>query len=206
MTQDRHDAPTITSEEDRSRYQIESERLSFLRKSPLFASLSEEELLRVCRGMESKRVPRGGIICTEGEPGDAFYIIRSGAVLVSTIRDGQEKRLNELHLGEFFGEMALLTGEPRSATVRALLDVDLFVLSKDNFEGIIREYPLVNTYLSRILSYRLIKAKSPLLGALLPFSYSVIGSEKGVGTTPFIREVASILASEVRKKVLVVDL
>ena len=206
MTQDRHDTPTITSEEDHSRYQIESERLSFLRKSPLFASLGEEELLRVCRGMESKRVPRGGIICTEGEPGDAFYIIRSGAVLVSTIRDGQEKRLNELHRGEFFGEMALLTGEPRSATVRALLDVDLFVLSKDNFEGIIREYPLVNTYLSRILSYRLIKAKSPLLDALLPFSYSVIGSEKGVGTTTFIREVATILSSEVRKKVLVVDL
>ena len=123
----------MTFEDERSRHQIESERLSFLRKAPLFASLSEEELLQVCRGLECKRVPRGTVICTEGEPGDAFYIIRAGAVLVYTACDGAEKRLNELHRGDCFGEMALLTGEPRSATVRALLDVDLFVLSKEQF-------------------------------------------------------------------------
>lgn len=193
-------------EDEGSRHQIESERLSFLRKAPLFASLSEEELLQVCRGLECKRIPRGTVICMEGEPGDAFYIIRAGAVLVYTACDGAERRLNELHRGDCFGEMALLTGEPRSATVRALLDVDLFVLPKSSFEGIIHEHPPVSMYLSRLLSHRLIKAKSPLLEALSPFAYSVIGSEKKVGTTTFIREVAKILSSEVKKRVLVVDL
>ena len=71
---------------------------------------------------------------------------------------------------------------------------------KSSFEGIIHEHPLVNMYLSRLLSHRLIKAKSPLLDALLPFAYSVIGSEKKVGTTTFIREVAEILSSEVKKE------
>jgi len=195
-----------TTQNERSSYQIDSERFSFLRRAPLFASLNDEELLQVCRRLESKRVPRGGVICTEGEPGDAFYIIRSGAVIVFTTREGEEKRLNELYRGDFFGEMALLTGEPRSATVRALLDVDLLVLSKHSFEEIIREYPLVNIFLSRVLSHRLIKAKSPMPDTLLPFSYSVMGSEKGVGTTSFTREVARILSSEVNKRVLVVDL
>ncbi|MDH7499828.1 MAG: cyclic nucleotide-binding domain-containing protein [candidate division NC10 bacterium] len=196
----------VISQKERSSYQIDFERFSFLRKAPLFASLNDEELLQVCRRLESKRVPRGGVICREGEPGDAFYIIRSGAVVVFTTREGKEKRLNELYRGDVFGEMALLTGEPRSATVRALVDVDLLLLSKPSFEEIIRQYPLVNIFLSRVLSHRLIKAKSPMPDTLLPFSYSVMGSEKGVGTTSFAREVASILSSEVNKRVLVIDL
>jgi len=196
----------IVAKEERCSTQIEVERLSFLRKASLFASLKEEELLQVCQSLECKRVPRGGIICKEGEPGDAFYIIRSGAVVVTTAREGEEKRLNELYRGDVFGEMALLTGEPRSATVRALLDADLFMLSKSRFDAMIRNYPLVNMYLSRIISHRLIKAKSPILDVLLPFSYAAIGSGKGMGNTTFLREVARILSSEVKKKVLVVDL
>src|SRR4030042_1739854 len=105
-------APMIVAKEERCSTQIEVERLSFLRKASLFASLKEEELLQVCQSLECKRVPRGGIICKEGAPGDAFYIIRPGAVVVTTAREGEEKRLNELYRGDVFGEMALLTGEP----------------------------------------------------------------------------------------------
>jgi NTE family protein len=198
--------PLAISERERPIPQAESEKLAFLRGVPLFASLSEEELLRVCQGFESKKVPRGAIICKEGDPGDCFYIIRSGAAIVSTLQEGKEKTLNELHRGDVFGEMALLTGEPRSATVRALLDMDLLVLCKSSFDAIVREYPLVTMYLSRIISHRLIRASSPMLAVSPPFSYSVIGAEKGVGASTFAREVAGVLSSEAKKRVLVIDL
>lgn len=187
-------------------YPLTAERLSFLSRIPLFASLADEELMKIARGLEPIQVSRGEVICNEGEPGDSFYIIRSGAVGISTKENGQEKILSQLYRGDFFGETSLLTGEPRSATVKALLDVDLFVLSKNIFEQIIHDYPLVSIHLNRILSHRLKKTISSIPQVLSPFLHSVIGSEKGVGSSTFVREIATSLALDLKKRVLVVDL
>lgn len=190
---------------DTASHQIEVERLSFLRKVPLFASLADKELRMISRGLRTLEVSRGDVVCKEGEVGDSFYIIRSGVVTVSTRKDHQERILNQLYRGDFFGEASLLTGEVRAASVTALLDVDLFVLPKESFEEILRGYPLVSLHLNRILCHRLKKTVSTAPAMLSPFLFTAIGSEKGVGTSTFVGEVASILSSEIKKRVLVVD-
>jgi len=191
---------------DNTTYQMEAERFSFLKKVPLFASLTEEDILKISRGLKNVKIPRKEVICTEGEPGDSLYIIRSGIVTVSTRENGGEKILSQLYRGDFFGEISLLTGEPRSATVKAVLDVDLFVLSKADFDHITKDNPLVSLHLSRILSYRLKQSSSSIKTTLSPCFYSVIGSQKGVGASTFIGEIATILSFELKKRVLVVDL
>ena len=196
----------LMPDEENPTYQVEAERLSFLRKVPLFASLAEEDILGLSRELKVVKVPRGEEVCREGEPGDSLYIIRSGIVIVSTGKNGEEKILNQLHRGDFFGEISLLTGESRSATVKALLDVDLFVLSKTHFENIIKDKPLVSIHLNRILSHRLQQSLSTNQLAISPCFYSVIGSQQGLGSSIFIENIAAILALEVKRRVLIIAL
>ncbi|MDY6971737.1 MAG: patatin-like phospholipase family protein [Thermodesulfobacteriota bacterium] len=198
--------PTLMPDEEKPTYQAEAESLSFLKKVPLFASLAEEDILGLSQELKVVKISRGQEVCREGEPGDSLYIIRSGIVIVSTQENGEAKIVNQLHRGDFFGEVSLLTGEPRSATVEALLDVELFVLSKTSFENIIRDKPLVSVHLNRILSHRLQQSLSTNQLAVSPCFYSIIGSQKGLGSSVFIENIAAILALEVKRRVLIVAL
>jgi CRP-like cAMP-binding protein len=75
-------------------------------------------------------------VIRQGDPGDKFYLIRSGSARVS-IRDGLTSRVvATLEAGDFFGETALLRGEPRNATVDAAEDIELYVLGKDDFQHV----------------------------------------------------------------------
>src|SRR4051812_2451959 len=89
--------------------------LPFLKRVPLFAGLTEAEMLVFACVCRLQQIPKGNILFQRGDPGSAAYVIRSGALamLVST-PDGRELRINELHAGDCFGELALLTGKPRS--------------------------------------------------------------------------------------------
>lgn len=125
-----------------------------LRKMLLFAGLSDADLLAVAKKLHPLQVTEGQLIFAEGEPGDKLYLIESGQVLV--VSDvATEREVARLGEGEFFGEMALLSGEPRSAAVRAVTATNLWVIGKADFEEIITTYPLVALTLSRVLSQRL---------------------------------------------------
>ncbi len=69
--------------------------------------------------MEVRRFRSGEPVIRAGEPGDAFYVVLSGAAYIVVDHEGEEYLLDDMTAGDTFGEMALLTGEPRSATVRA---------------------------------------------------------------------------------------
>ena len=187
-------------------YQTEAEMLSFLRKVPLFASLAKEDLLDVSRGLRIMKAFRGEEVCREGDPGDALYDIRSGMVAVTIESNGGEKIINHLHKGDIFGEISLLTGEPRFATVKVLLDAALFILSKTAFEDIIRNNPLVSIHLNRILSHRLKQSLSAIPPEISHCFYAVIGSNKGVGSNRFLVDIAATLSLEGEKRVLIVAL
>lgn len=129
--------------------------ITTLRALPLFAELPREDLARLVGGLEEVSVPAGGIVYAQGEPGDAMYIVASGALEVRFGEEGWEERVRATGPGEWFGEMALLTGDPRSATVVALSDSRLWRLDKDRFLVLSDQHPALLREITRVLCRRL---------------------------------------------------
>ena len=105
------------------------------RRFPTIAAL-RDELERFLRGgaFESRRFPAGSVIVREQEPGDAAYIIAQGRCEASKIESGRKINLRTMGPGELFGETAILTGAPRTATVTALDDVTVLAISREALE------------------------------------------------------------------------
>jgi voltage-gated potassium channel len=95
---------------------------------PLFQKLGSAALIEIVRALRPRLVPAGTVICRKGEAGDQMYFIVEGRVSVATSSPV------ELGSGSFFGEMALITGEPRSATVSAVTEVSLLSLFSVDFQ------------------------------------------------------------------------
>ncbi len=119
--------------------------LNILTKSPAFRDLPKEALSAITRAAQDLVVPKHTIICKQGDPGDSLYIISSGKVRIF----GRNGRGVEIDLsiqgpGDTFGEMALLTGEPISADAEALEETRLMILSKDQFDSILRDFPEIS--------------------------------------------------------------
>lgn len=133
-------------------------KIARLSECSVFANMPEEMLLELAKIAQEKVVPARTIIFRQGDPGDSFYIINSGEVTVFRKgKEGVETELARLGTGESFGEMALLTGEPRSGYVEAIEETRLTVISKDQFDRILKDYPLVSRNLVKQLSGRLLK-------------------------------------------------
>lgn len=108
----------------------------FLRRVPLFASLTPSTLSHVADQMTIEKYPAGETIIRQGDPGDKFYLVHSGSAEVEVF-DGRKKRVvASIEAGGFFGETALVTGEPRNATVRARTDTEVYALGKDEFRAV----------------------------------------------------------------------
>ncbi len=102
----------------------------FLSRCEAFAKLTPDMLTKVAEKMVKERFQAGDVIIRQGDEGDKFYLIRRGAVEVSV--DGTV--IDTMKEGDFFGEISLLTGKPRNATVRALERVETYSLDKANFQ------------------------------------------------------------------------
>ena len=109
----------------------------FLRKCPVFANQSPSELTEIAQKMAYEKYPSREVIFHQGDPGDKFYLIREGQAEV--LIDGPDglKLVRTLERGEIFGEMSLLKHQPRSATVRAVNQLELYVLGRDDFRAAI---------------------------------------------------------------------
>lgn len=112
-----------------------------LRQVTYFQNLTELELRQLIEIGYRKRLLESSILFREGDPGDAFYIILSGSVEVYV--EKLNKQLTTLQTGKFFGELSLMLGIPRTATVRALEDTILFVINNKSFEKLLHEQPEV---------------------------------------------------------------
>jgi len=106
----------------------------FLRKCPLFAGEPPSMLAEFGQRMKREIFQPGEVIVRQGETGDKFYVIASGNVDVSGVKDGVSFSGITLSTGSFFGEIALITGEPRNATVTARGPVETFTLAKEHFD------------------------------------------------------------------------
>ena len=113
-----------------------------LQKVPLFSQLSPPDLQRVVEVARDRAYPKNSVILFEDDPGDALYVVGKGQVKVVLIgEDGREVILSVLGEGDFFGEMALIDDEPRSAHVIAMEDSTLIVLRREDFQGILEHSP-----------------------------------------------------------------
>jgi small-conductance mechanosensitive channel/CRP-like cAMP-binding protein len=158
-------APAVQSRE------TPAERLErALRTVDLFRPLSDEELRKVMDRSRPLHYAAGERVIEEGSPGDSFFIIDQGQVVVSKRLGGTSREIARLMEGQFFGEMALLTGERRSATIEAATDVDLFMIDKPAFQDILAANPTIAVDISTLLSERreaLTQAEDDLTAPLL---------------------------------------
>ncbi|MBI2407117.1 MAG: Crp/Fnr family transcriptional regulator [Gemmatimonadetes bacterium] len=131
----------------------------FLATVPLFKSLDARERERFAEMVREKNYPKGSVILFEDDPGDALFVVRAGRVKVVLLsEDGREVILSLMGVGEYFGELALIDGQPRSAHVIAMEDSTLLVLHRDDFRRRVESSPGVAWALLQELSRRLRRA------------------------------------------------
>jgi CRP-like cAMP-binding protein len=134
--------------------------IEYLKNLPPFKNLTDETLSSLSENLKIVNYPKGTIIFHAGDKGDSFYVIKEGTVNVFiTAPDSEEKViLSNLNESDYFGEMALLTGEPRSASVESATDVSLIRLEKKAFEELLEKDPKISISISHMISQRLMKA------------------------------------------------
>src|SRR5262245_4783998 len=140
-------------------------RIKHLERVPLFSGFSDAELRRVAGISNIREVPAGTVLTQMGKPGDSFFVIIDGKVAVQT----QIGTGDPLQPGDFFGEMSLLDGEPRSATITATTDVRLLVVERSHFWRLLDETPEITRRVLTVLSRRvrrLEQAANGLLGGV----------------------------------------
>lgn len=130
--------------------------VDFLRFPELFAGLSDAALQELAGQLERVQLRSGETLIRQGEPGDCMFLLASGRLRATVERaDGRTVVVGEVGRGEVVGEMALLIDEPRSATIRAIRDSELFRLSKEVFDLFIERYPVALKQIARVNMLRL---------------------------------------------------
>ena len=136
-----------------------SDVVELLRKVPLFSELSDPELERIAQVAIPRSFPRDTRVFHEGDPGDACYIVRTGSCRVTREHpDGRAITLANLGPAAVFGELAMLDGEARSASVEATEDTELLALPASDMRSLIREHSEMAEKLVVALTRRLREA------------------------------------------------
>ncbi len=135
----------------------------FLRQLPLFAGLSEEDLDRLTSMAEPAAIPAGAVLLAEGSPGEALYVVLDGELEVSKHGSPTDVILGVRRKGEVIGEGSLLEGGPRSATVRALTDCRLLMISQSAFQKVLAWSPSAVSAILHTVTGRLRSTQTLLL-------------------------------------------
>ncbi len=137
----------------------QAEKIENLRKIPIFQSCNEQQLVAVAGITEMTEVSAGKLLAVTGDPGNEFFIILDGTARVEV----SARKPLRLGPGDFFGEMSLLDGEPRSATVVAETPLRLLVLSRPAFWALLTELPHLSDRILLTLSRRVRQIEKSLL-------------------------------------------
>ena len=124
--------------------------------SPLFADFSEVDLVAVIQGLELASYGPGDILISEGDPGTSLFVVTSGVVRAFVKQaNGKNKQVREMGEGSFFGEIAVLSGKPRTATVTAKTPVEALILERKTLDSICKTHPSVRITLQKFATERL---------------------------------------------------
>jgi small-conductance mechanosensitive channel/CRP-like cAMP-binding protein len=145
----------LMAREQRAPLQRRLGRDEVLARVDLFEAFEEGECRQLAAQMIERRYPSGSVVVEQGAPGDSLFLLAEGALEVSVVaRDGVDSVLDRMVPGDIFGEVSLLTGRPRSASVTALTDVLLYEIRKEDVDPILRARPAVAERLAAILADR----------------------------------------------------
>ena len=143
------------------------DRTDALRAIPLFAMLDEPVVEEIAGLLIDRKFPKNAVIFEDGSLGDYMYLIREGQVKVTKMSDdGREKILEILSAGDFFGEMALLDREPRSASIKTTRPCALLALSRHDFLALLRQNPEISMGIIRVMVRRLRETDEQIRGLL----------------------------------------
>src|SRR5579871_2765462 len=126
-------------------------KIDLLKRVPLFSGCSKEELGKVAKVADEIDLREGKTLITEGTPGREFFVLVDGTAEIR--RKG--KKIDTAGPGDFFGEMALLSDQPRNATVVATSAVDALVVTARNFRALVESNPLIALKVMRAVADRL---------------------------------------------------
>lgn len=191
-----------------------TERMELLRKVRLFAGLGEGDLEGINDLLVEKRYRKGSVVFEQGDDGDAMFIVEGGRAKVS-VKDeqGREKILSVFGTGDYFGEMALLSDEPRSATVTIVGDSEMLVLPKEAFERFLATNLGVMRQFVNLMSRRLSETSQSVASHMeqddeqlvLGKCIAAFSPKGGIGKTTFVVNLAIILQEETGKPVVILD-
>lgn len=128
-----------------------------LRRNALFADVKVSELRRILPTLRKEYYPRSALICREGEQGSSIYIILSGQVKLSVTENTHSTNLGYLNAGDFFGESAVLTNEPRAITAEAVIDAEVVLFSQQSFHELVERDPTIMHNMIRTIDQRIRK-------------------------------------------------
>ncbi len=186
-----------------------------LRTMDIFEALPSEELEHIAQLLRERRLVEGELLCRQGEPGDALFIVTGGRIRLSTLDpSGNEKVLTYFTDGQFFGEMALLTGAPRSATAIAENDSQVLVLQKHDFDLLLAGHTQIMREMLKVVSQRTLHTNQQLLAEETGSSvtigggriYAVFSPRGGAGKSTLAVNMALAQAIDQPERTALVDL
>jgi len=142
-------------EESRTAQREQQQRLAVVRSTALFTSLTEDEKQRLATELKPCPFAADTVVFRQGETADSLFVLASGTLGVYfEAENGERKRLAELHPPTYFGEMGLLAGQPRRATIVAHTDALCYRVERASFDTLLRQRPEVIDDLSRVVAQR----------------------------------------------------
>ena len=129
---------------------------AFISSLPLFVGSRPESLAALAAASRIRKIPKGQVVFFQSDQGDAFYAVRCGSVAIQLVNtDGREMIINQVGPGEVFGELAVLTGRPRSTNVVAMKPTELVMISGEVFTRVVDSDMVITRHLLDLLAHRL---------------------------------------------------
>lgn len=130
--------------------------LQFLTSQSLFEGINPQNLVFLAKASRLKLIPKGGFVFFQADSGDAVYLVWRGVIAIRLENpDGRELVINEMGVGECFGELAILTGETRSASAEAIVDSEVLLIPELAFKAALEQEPRLASRLLEITARRL---------------------------------------------------
>ena len=131
---------------------------AFVQKSHLFKKVDQMDIDLVFQAGRIYRIDRGDLIIREGDRGERFYLIFQGTMKVFVNNDNQQVELSRLSRGALFGEIAFLTGKPRTASVVSLEAAEIIGFRRNDLRHLMRKYPHIEKLLQTTMKARAAQA------------------------------------------------
>ena len=177
-----------------------------LANAPILRGLTPEELELVAQQATLRRFRPGDTLLEFGRESPGLFVLKSGLVSALVVDEsGEEREVANLAKGECVGEMALITGEPPSATVRAVTETEAWLLERELFVQLFERHPALWQNLGYILSQRLLRTSRQLSTRASASTVVLLIDRPEDQTAALAVAVASSLARQSRKRVLLVD-